>query len=409
MKKFIFGIIKTSFLIVVLISFTIPVNNSVEAEDGGTSIYLPVIMQEYDPSWRWDSVEKITLPEAPLHDPVIGNDFQGRTHLLWDKWPSGNEFIFHTYQTESGWTTSAEIDQTLGASKIILPPMIGADGRLHLIWYNELSFGGPYRLMADSYDNGQWEIGQELVRYQYNSLNVMMNVGSDGSVNVVYGVPGIVFTNYYFTQKASGGWTPANNINLSLIYPYSLFKVQPDQSGGVGILIRNSNNSTIYYSHWKNGNFSPNLLPVGVINTTSASFLDSQDNWHFFRTGSVPVPGGSVNGIYHQCMSSDLSLGTEEAITGMNNVSDYNITRDNNGKAVFSWTKLVNGKKVLALEIFNGCDRLNHKEYTLPSTENWGSLNATAKTGGHPGKFCALYDIAYKSNEFGLFCARVND
>lgn len=382
--------------------------NAQTAEDGN-SIYLPVLMQDYDSSWRWDSVNRISLPESPFHDPMIGNDFQGRTHLLWDNWSSGNQFIFHTYQTDSGWTPSAEIDQTLGASDLILPPMIGADGRLHLIWYNELVLGGPYRLMTDSFNTNHWEIAHELVRYQYNSSDVTMNVSPDGSVYVVYGILGIIKTDYFFTQKTSAGWSTATYIDLALSYPYSLIKALPDQSGGVGLLIHNWNNSTLYYSHWKNGNLSPNLIPLGLINTSNASFLDSQDNWHFFRIASAPIPGGSVDGIYHQCMSSNLSLGPEEVLSGINNVSDYSVTRDNNGKVVFSWTMLVNGKKVLALEIFNGCERLKHNEYTLPTTENWGSLSATAKTAGHPGKFCAVYDIAYQSKEYGLFCARVND
>ena len=410
MKRLSFRIFQTVLLSAIFLMHPWKANAQTAAD--GNSIYLPVVMQDYDSSWRWDSVNRISLPESPFHDPVIGNDFQGRTHLLWDNWSSGDQFIFHTYQTDSGWTTSAEIDQTLGASKVILPPMMGADGQLHLVWYNELALGGPYRLMADSFNISQWEIAHELVRYQYNSSDVAMNVSPNGSVNVVFGILGLIRTDYFFTQKTSAGWSAGTYIDPQLSYPYSLLKALPDQSGGVGLLIRNWNNSTLYYSNWKNGNISPNLFPIGVINTSNASFLDSQDNWHFFRTGSVPIPGGSVNGIYHQCMGSDLSLGQEEVLTGMNNVSDYSVTRDNNGKVVFSWTKLVNENKVLALEVLQGCARLKHNEYSLPALPNsdkWGLLNATAKTAGHPGKFCALYDIAFKSNEFGLFCAWVND
>lgn len=289
--------------------------------------------------------------------------------------------------------------------------MVGVDGQIHLVWYNELNFGGPYRLMASSFDGNQWTGASELVRYTNNSANAAINVNTDGELNVVYGVPGIISTSYFYTQKSSSGWTTAQSIDPKLSYPYSLTKVMPDQAGGVKLLIRNWNDTTLCYSYWKDNRILQQLIPLGTISTSSNSILDSEGNWHFYRTGSVPIPGGNVTGIYHQCATSTLELGAEEVLTGDVNVSDYSVTRDNNGKTVISWTNQTSENKVLNLEIFQGCEFLKHIEYPLPSLEQpytWGSLVATAKTAGHPGKFCALYQKSI-ADDYGLFCALVND
>lgn len=411
MRKIFKNVLPFVVILFVLSILIVPITASADSGDGANNLYLPVVFHDFDSSWQWQSSEIVSLPEFPFSDPVIAIDLANRPHILWDVWPSDNQFIYHIYEANAGWTSPQTIDNTLGASNLILPPMVGVDGQIHLVWYNELNFGGPYRLMASSFDGNKWTGASELVRYTYNSANAAINVNIDGELNVVYGVPGIISTSYFYTQKSASGWTTAQSIDPKLSYPYSLTKVMPDQAGGVKLLIRNWNDTTLYYSYWKDNRILQQLIPLGTISTSSNSILDSEGNWHFYRTGSVPIPGGNVTGIYHQCATSTLESGAEEVLTGDVNVSDYSVTRDNNGKTVISWTNQTSGNKVLNLEIFQGCEFLKHIEYPLPSLEQpytWGSLVATAKTAGHPGKFCALYQKSI-ADDYGLFCALVND
>jgi len=43
------------------------------------------------------------------------------------------------------------------------------DGHIHLLWFNSLSDGGPYRLMYASFDGQAWSPEEEVYRSKANS------------------------------------------------------------------------------------------------------------------------------------------------------------------------------------------------------------------------------------------------
>lgn len=386
-------------------------NGKAQSVDNSNNLYLPIILNNADFAWQWENGEFITLPNYPVHGPFLKIDSSSKIHLFWDVMTTGNQFIFTTRKSAEGWTPVEKIDNTLGASSITESPELGSNGNVLLIWNNQLTTGGPYRLMFDSFTGSTWEVAEEIVRDNSQLRFAAINRGENDSVNVAYGISNMIATQYYFSQKTKSGWSSAQLINPDLPYPYSINRVFPDQHGGVKYLIRSWVNQTMYYSYWKNGQFTQNLIPLGIINPFANSILDSQDNWHFYDTVSVPVSGGSVTGLYHQCLSSDLGLGSEQVLTGSLPLSSYSVTRDEGGKVVLSWTDSQHGNSLLHLEIFQGCDLVDQREFNLPVLQQpytWGALVSSSKTSGLSGRYCALFKKSF-GTEYGLFCARTID
>ncbi len=87
----------------------------VEAQDN-QPIYLPLIANNYDPSWQWSTAITVELTPLPQHTPLLTLDLSGRLHIFWDTQHSPR-FIYHTYLGDQGWTTPAPIAQTLGILK----------------------------------------------------------------------------------------------------------------------------------------------------------------------------------------------------------------------------------------------------------------------------------------------------
>lgn len=387
-------------------------SNSAKAQsEQKTYLYLPLVLLNYDNAWQWETADYITLPDYSLNGPVLKLDTSGTKHLIWDVMASTNRFIFTTRKTASGWTPVEKIDNTLGASTLSNFPELGTDGSIYLVWKNELALGGPYRLMFARFFGGKWESAEELIRGTYQFPFAAINGGEGANVNFIYGASNLISTQYYFSQKTAAGWSPAMPIDPPLDYPYSINRVTPDHQGGVKLLIRSWNDKTMYISYWKNGLFSYHGIPVGIIDPYANSMLDSSNNWHFFKTGNVAIPGGTITGLYHQCLSSELNLGAEKVITGSLPVQDYSVTRDDGGKAVISWTDTQSAKSILHIQVFQGCELVKESEYRLPALPQpytWGPLVSTSKVSGPYGQFCALFRKNF-TTEYGLFCARVID
>ena len=153
-----------------------------QSDTSGHVLYLPLLQNGYDPSWQWKPTEMVSVSPTPFDNPFLAIDHAGRVHVFWDTWPtSGAAFIYHTYQTANGWSPPAPVANTLGISKLLIPPVVTPDGRIHLVWYNELAFGGPYRLMYASFDGSQGSPEEEMARFRPNYFSYPASPGPSPS------------------------------------------------------------------------------------------------------------------------------------------------------------------------------------------------------------------------------------
>ncbi len=264
-------------------------------------------------------------------------DHAGRVHIFWDVSPSsGVAYIYHMVQTGTGWSAPAKIANTLGMSSVLSQPVISPDGRIHLLWYNQLAYGGPYQFMYASFDGSQWSSEDEIARFSYQDRYGILNYDDQGNIDVVFTIANLISSSYYHKVQTSAGWSQAVDIT-PMVTVFVSWNIWPDDIGGVRFLGRDLYDNIIY-SYWKDGGFqtSSHLLPY--VTWSNSSVLDTQNNFHLFRVASVPVPGGDVTGLYHQCLDTSLNWGPEQVLSGQNSIGDNIVAAwDNSGRVVFGW------------------------------------------------------------------------
>jgi hypothetical protein len=377
-----------------------------QASGPGNTIYLTLAFQEYDPSWQWGSTAIVTLTPTPADKPLMAIDHAGHVHIFWDVWPSSGEaFIYHTYQTDTGWSTPAKIANTLGMSYVLAQPLITPDGRIHLLWYNQLAYGGKYRFMYASFDGSQWSSEVEIAQTDYQLRYGLLNYDSQGDIEVVYVTTNLFTRSYYLKELTPVGWSSAVDITPPMVNGLVVWNVWPDNLSGVRFLGRDLY-SNIVYSYWKDGGFQTSLQLLPAVTWSDSFVLDNLNIFHLFRIASVPIPGGSVSGLYHQCLDTALNWSSEQVLTGQSSIGDdLALSWDNSGRVVFAWKTY--GSADFNLSVMTGCNLPESKtsHFTAPNPSiHWGHLNAIALS-NLPSKICALAGIQSQPQSYGLVCA----
>ena len=361
--------------------------------------YLPIVMREHDAAWRWLPVETLT----PAPNPNTGDslllaiDNQGQTHLLWDTLYSPR-FIYHSYQAGGAWTPPAPISETLGTSYTLYAPLRDAAGRLHLVWRTYLGSGidTPYRLMYAVFDGASWK-ASEIHRTANSGIQGMPHSDDLGGLRITYLDSSISAKPAYQVARTSGGWSFPWPINPT----QSVSLVWPDMQGGVRFY-DNDYSGLLHYTHWKNGAFLINDLPATGKVSSRQSQLDGQNNLQLFWSGTVPVPGGNVTGMHHQCFSSALAMGAEQVLSGETAITGSpRAGSDGVSRVVIAWKQ--NGADLLWLTIWDGCRKVKQISAPLGVFTDW-SLQAAAIS-HDPRKVCVLAKKLYSSDTFALLCA----
>lgn len=361
--------------------------------------YLPLVTNDYDPAWNWSPSITPTLSPSP-QNVVMVLDQAGYPHILWDTTTYGQQFIYHTRLTAQGWTTPTAILPTLGVSYMLYPPVIGSDGKLHLLWRNQLSENGQQirRLLYTVFDGTSWGAEQEVYRIGgYYSVNGMVQLDGTGTAHATFLVS-YLSSDIYHSQQSAGGWTTPVEITLPSLF-FGYLTVWPDQLGGVRVYYDASDG--LHFFNWRNNQFLVNnqLLPSGL--SSHGSQLDGQNNLHTFWTGSVPIPGGSVTGLYYQCLTSNLIWGTQQVLSGQNNASSVFGTSDRESGVALIWNE---ASSRIRLGIWNSCTQTDLK--TTPIPASW-TLKAVVLS-SEPKKVCALTSRSYYPVIYNVTCANFN-
>ena len=399
MKKFIIALL---LLTSPLILFAIT-RDPAHAQGNTWQVHLPLITKAFDPAWHWDDPMMVTLETKPNTSDAMPMliDQDGFPHIWWDTFYSPR-YIYHTHLTAQGWISPTYVAETLGTSETMFVPVQDSHGTIHLLWYNWLGTGveNAYRLMYANYDNEQWSPEETAVQSEY-ARQGMIHLDAQDNLYVTH-VSAAFFSDIQQTRRSDIGWTTSTDIDPS----HSVRLVWPDMDGGVHLYGEISYpDQQVLYSYWKNGQFLidgrviPGDLPTGD------SQLDGLNNLHLFRWASVPVPGDTVYGIYHRCLTNDLAWTDEQVLSGYQDVrSTLQKASDQVSRVALVWQET--SGNLVHVAVFEDCTLIHSATTTLPQGSDW-ELDSAAISRS-PYKMCFLARKLYTSTEFLVQCATID-
>ena len=360
-------------------------------------IYLPLVMQTYDPSTTWLAPSSVDLEPRPNNAPLAVIDHQGRLHLLWDTF-TDPRFIYHTIQSGNGWTTPAPVASSIGTSYTLYAPYVDSNGNIQLVWRNWLGAGieNPYRLLYSSFNGNEWTPEEEVVRSTYE-LQAMVHSGDVGDVHVTY-AGSIFFTKIYHTIRSQTGWSAP--VEVKPVHTTSL--IWPSMQGGIH-LYGDDYSGSVHYSYWKNGGFEVNDRTIAGRVYGRKSVLDGVNNLHLYWVGQIPIPGGQVTGVYHQCLENNQFFQPQETPSGVQAISgNVASASDQTTRIGLSWKETNSGRFRLAT--WDGCGPAGVR--TIPFPDELNLEMTSLAMSANPGKVCAVARALYTTTHV-VVCADV--
>ncbi len=386
-------------LILLLLGVSATVSSALSF-DSPTTLYLPLVAQRYDPAWEWQPVQVFTLNPHPntLHPLLLSIDTTGNPLLVFDTL-DGQEFIYYSYPTAQGWMTPTQIANTLGDSRTLFPPVRDNQGIFHLLWANWLGSGvaQPYRLIYASLANGVWSPEEEVTRVE-SDIQGMVRPDPNGILHVTSSI-GYFGAQVQHTTRTPLGWSTPVEIDPA----HSLSWIWPDYLGGVhfyGDELFSQEN--VFYSYWISGEFDvENVRFPGNISTSDTQ-LDGRNHLHIFRRAQVAIPGDIVYGVYHRCLTSDLSWTDDQVLSGANDtVGTVVKAEDGQGRVALAWQESITHR--VQVRVFDSCTIVHGSEITLPAEYDWELRSAALSP--DPDKFCFVARRMYSSEDYLVQCA----
>lgn len=372
--------------------------SSPTAQTSDTFVYLPLITQQADHTWQWHAPQFLTLTPTPNASDafLLAIDSGGLPHLWYDTYTSPR-FIYHTTLTAQGWLTPTQIADTLGTSYTLFPPVRDAEGHFHLVWRNWLGSGvpDPYRLMYAQYAHGTWNPEEEVYRTD-GDLQGMVSLDSSGTPHVTSAGSIFVFPIQYFSRTQTA-WSAPTTISVS----HPVYWVWPDVLGGVQ-LYGESYNTAFYHTSWLNDTQHTDELPYTASILGQDTQLDGENNLHVFERTQVPIPGGTVYGITHRCLTHDLLWTEAQVLSGETDTTSPLLkTEDGQGGVALAWQD--SSENLVHVALFDGCTLTKTGQVLLPLDQSW-QLEASALS-QEPPVFCLLARKMYTSTEYLTQCS----
>jgi hypothetical protein len=365
--------------------------------------YLPLTLNDVNLSWQWLPASSATLTPTVGYNggPVMAVDHAGQAHLFWGttdtRYPA---FIYHRYLAPAGWTDATPVAHSLGTSSSPLQPLVAPDGTLHLMWLNRLTNSDPLRILYASFRAGAWTPEEEVYRASASYINYLWaapQVDGSGQLRATLTETYMFITPMQATRTAQGWTTPT-------VIPSDawLAQVWADHTDGVHLYTQVLS-APATYGYWRNGAFVTQNRPTGVNMRSRQTQMDAGHNLHIYWTGSVPVPGGQVTGLYHQCIDSNLNLSAPTVLSGTSNVSDVAAAADETGRTVLTWREN-NAGRVRAI-IWRGCAPSDSAAFPPAIATNWHPL--TLSFTATPNMICGLTKQISGTINYTVQCVRL--
>jgi hypothetical protein len=370
-----------------------------QTADLSNPIYLPMIAHQFDPTWYWQQPQSLKLSPTPnTNDSILLTiDKAGLPRILFDTLYAPR-FIYQTYPTAQGWITPTQIANTLGTSNTLFPPVEDDMGDIHLLWRNWLGTGvtNPYRLMYSRLVNGAWSAEEEVSRFN-DETQGMVRLDPTGMLHVTSASTWLFGGIRHFTRTPSGWSSP---IDLSLTHPTTW--VWPDYFGGIHFYGEETYpQQTVIYSYWLDGTYRFDGQRIAGDLITSDSLLDGQNNLNLFKRDQVPVSGGTVYGVYHRCLTHDLTWTDEQVLSGQLDTSSPLVkAEDGHSQIVLAWQE--RSGNVVQIRVFEGC-KLTHSSSIILSSKYTWELESVA-IHQTPDILCLLARRMYTSTDYLIQC-----
>jgi len=396
--------IRSSLVFLLIVSSALggavhPVKSAASLVD---SVYFPILFNQFDTIWDFKDPIRVILFPVPYTDPYLVIDSTGRVHLLWDTASGDQSEIYHSVLSGREWSLPTRVADTTGVSRLLTSPAVGNQGSLYFVWYNELNPNGPYRILYAAWNGTHWGPGYEVLNQgQSTDINAVVRLDRQGVPNILYfdpedpSVAGI-----YYRKWTGAGFTTSQRVKKPI---YSSL-VWLDQDNGLRFY--GNENNRVYFSYWKNGAFVENNRTTSGSIQDRQTFLDGQNHLHLIQQIPVDVPGGSVTGLEHQCLKSDLTWTHESILTGQEGIETYRLSFNEQMQLILSWSK--NNNQSVGMTLWNGCNLTKQKELALPVVPysyGWGDFITTAEN-SQAGKICFLSKEKESYNTFWLTCNR---
>lgn len=362
------------------------------------NVFLPLVAQKFDPACDVLPEEIINLSPTPYliyNAPKLAIDHSGRPHIFWETLQTPR-YAYHTFLAESGWSSPSPIAGTLGISYITSEPIFDLQGTLHIMWLTDLGIDvtNRYQMVYANFDGDQWSAYED-VSQSTSMTNGKLRVVSDGNLQAV------IETTYrvYRNLRSNFGWETAQLLDPGHTTNFGW----PDVHGGVHLY-----GAFFYlpnlYSYWKDGIYSPQSVEVPVALSSRKTMLDEQNNLHTTWTGSVPIPGDTVTGVYYQCQNNNLSWQPQWNPSGYGALTgNPYFAWDDHNRVALAWQ--VKEPHEVHMAFWEGCTYQITDYFPLPTGE-FELVDAAYSSVAQ--KACVLLRKQYTSTEYRLLCANVN-
>ncbi len=365
-------------------------------------VFLPFIANDFNAGWNWSKLVTTTLTPRPNHLPLMVLDRSGNIHVFWDTL-SSPQYIYHTFWNGQGWSTISPVASTFGAATTIEPPFISADGRLHLVWrvYLGSSQTNPYRLFYAAFDGSKWSNPEELFQSTDSYIFGVIYSGATDGFHALILNNHIVSPDIYDMTRTVSSWS-----SPTVIDPVHLVdSAWPDSAGGIHIFGQTFNPQTLYYSYWLNGQFAVSGRHGSGTLSNYPNHLDGSKNLHLFHTGSVPIPGGTVTGVFHQCIDTNLSWGPQEFPSSQMAITSNLVhAGDMGSQFALAWKEQKSGR--IQIGLWNGCASMGRQPAPIPSATQWEVESLAIDSAAN--QICVLVN-EWLTSRYAVTCVSVSN
>jgi hypothetical protein len=343
-----------------VLGFLPPSPSAAALAQSTTRLMLPIVAANHDLAWRWSATAPVDLTPTPYHGPFPAVDNTGRLHLFWDTLYSPRH-IYHTYLSEVGWSPLSPVAESLGASTLLGPPLVDASGHLHLTWRNHLGYGvdNPYRLLYGRFDGTTWSPDEELARGTAPGVKGVAHPDLAGQIRVTMYDAVFPSAAYQFVRsqdpwQRTGPIRPGHAVNA----------VVPDLQGGIRFF---SGLGDLFYSHWRDGQFVAAGTKLAGSVLSRQVMADAYGSVHVFGGDTVPIPGGSVYGLYHRCLQPEAAWTVEQVLSGENALVGQAVGAAGLSKTfALLWVQTPHTSQAM-LALWRGCDLTGSTAIAVPT------------------------------------------
>jgi hypothetical protein len=255
--------------------------------------------------------EPLMLNDQDAATPFILADTSGVVHVFWGSRGLNGErgAIFYRRLTDGIWSETVDIIAPPGGDSALYPSaVIDAQGTIHLVWVSDKLYYSQAHVSQALHPRG-WSTPYQMTNY--GSTNGVIQLGSDGSLNVLFGSQGANPAVYLLKSEDGGDfWQIALQLSLPENNAYSLnCNLAVDSSGHLhavwaealqpAALEEDSQHipsSGIYYARSDDGGYHwshPRKI-AGEEQDDPTIGIDNRNRVHLFWSGT-----GSAAGKYH--------------------------------------------------------------------------------------------------------------